>query len=136
MKASLMLILILGGMSPAIGQEAGFASSATLSYDAPVPDWTAEAAPSISLETGVPLELKGPLVVPLKSRSLWRVPGNFLKLINPFAPTPTRVEHRTTGGRLSAQPWATLAGWSPGRSAFPDERTHVPTLSLLSVQRR
>lgn len=133
MKARWMLIAMVLWAGRATGQELDFVSTASLSYDSPGLQETAGASTAENMEAGTTLELTGPLVTPMKSRSLWALPGNLLKLINPLAPTAPKVEYRSRGP-LSPHGWATLVGWSPGRSAFPDPLTHEPSLTLISVK--
>jgi hypothetical protein len=70
--------------------------------------------------------LGGPLAQPFLSRRPSEIPGRMLHLVNPFAPLDASAAiHRTPAARdLSARSWATVVGWNPGRSAFPDETAH------------
>jgi hypothetical protein len=74
----------------------------------------------------------GPLVQLFHTARPGEVPKRLLHLINPFAPMETSSvvlnvpdEHQRA--------WTELVGWSPGVSAFPDPRTHQPSLSLFSM---
>lgn len=84
---------------------------------------------------GRELEFSGPLVRPLKAKSVWSAPWRLLKSLNPFAPTEPPVNVNTPTGD-SPLAWATVVGWHPGASAFADPMTHEPKLVLLSITRR
>ena len=78
------------------------------------------------------MSVSGPLVQLFDAAKPAAVPKQFLQLINPLAPMePSPVNQKVTGEHRKA--WATLIGWNPGGSAFPDPRTHVPTLDLFSM---
>ncbi len=79
-------------------------------------------------------ELSGPIVPPLKAKKFWEVPRRVLHLVNPFAPHETTPQVPGTR-ELSPRAWSTVVGWSPGRSAFPDETTHEPSMCLFSLTR-
>ncbi len=84
-----------------------------------------------------PLEVTGPLVSPFRGKAS-EVPGRLLNLINPFAPvepSATSAPPRTVRGP-SPRAWTTVAGWHPGRSAFPDAVTHESGMALISISRR
>jgi hypothetical protein len=76
----------------------------------------------------------GPLVQPFKSKPLREVPKRLWHLINPLAPTEPKPAYEPNRV-LSTRAWSTTVGWTPGRSAFPDEVTHESTMSLISFSR-
>jgi hypothetical protein len=80
-------------------------------------------------------EVSGPLVRPLKEKRFRNGLKRFAQLFNPLAPAEP-PQPITRIGRLSSQPWTATVGWNPGQSAFLNERTDVPTLTLLSVAPR
>jgi hypothetical protein len=78
------------------------------------------------------MSVSGPLVRLFNGAKPGELPKRFLQLVNPLAPmeaspiTPqVPNEHRRA--------WASLVGWNPGVSAFPEPRTHVPSLDLFSM---
>ncbi|HTL16569.1 MAG TPA: hypothetical protein VL793_04990 [Patescibacteria group bacterium] len=82
------------------------------------------------------VHLSGPAATTLKSRSAGDFSKRFLHLFNPFSSReqnlPTTVS--TASGPVNTRAWSTMVGWSPGRSAFPDEHFHEPPqLRLISV---
>lgn len=131
----MVLLAAVAWLGQAAGQEANFTANANLSYDNPAPDLASGQTPPLVLGSDLGLELKGPLVLPMKPRALKTVPGSFLKLLNPLAPVAPKAE-RATKGKLGSQAWASVMGYSPGRSAFPDPLSHEPTLGLVSLEFR
>lgn len=82
------------------------------------------------------VHLSGPVATTLKSKSTADFSRRLLRLFNPFSSQepnlPTTVS--TASGPIGARAWSTTVGWSPGRSAFPDEHFHdIPQLRLISV---
>ena len=76
--------------------------------------------------------VSGPLVHLFHTTKPGEVPTRFLQLINPFAPMEaSQVIPNVPNEHPRA--WTELVGWSPGVSAFPDPRTHQPSLSLFSM---
>ena len=81
------------------------------------------------------VRLSGPLATTLGAKS----PGDFghrvLRLFSPFSSARQNLPPGAeVSGPVSTRAWSTLVGWSPGRSAFPDEQHHdPPALRLLSV---
>ena len=76
-----------------------------------------------------PFKITGPLVYPFKGRGIAEAPKRFLHLINPFA----KVEHAPeseAAPRMSTAAWSTVAGWSPGHSAFSDAVSHESTMGI------
>ena len=74
-------------------------------------------------------KISGPLVYPFKGRNLLEAPKRFVHLLNPFA----KSEHppgEEASERVSTASWSSIAGWSPGRSAFSDAVTHESSLGL------
>src|SRR5215469_7226827 len=70
-----------------------------------------------------PFKVTGPLVYPFKGRNLLEAPKRFVHLLNPFA----KSDHppgEEAPQRVSTASWTSVAGWSPGRSAFSDPVTH------------
>jgi len=78
------------------------------------------------------LEVSGPLVRPVKAKNAGDLAKRVLQLFNPFAPAEPQ-ERITRVGQTSSVAWTTTVGWSPGTSAFPDETTHTPSVSLVSA---
>ena len=82
------------------------------------------------------VHLSGPVATTLKSRSTADFSRRLLNLFNPFSSQPQNLPSRisTATGPVSSRAWSTTVGWSPGRSAFPDEHFHEPPqLGLISV---
>ncbi len=82
------------------------------------------------------VHLSGPVASTLKSKSTADFGRRLLNWFNPFSNQeqnlPTTVS--TASGPVSSRAWATTVGWSPGRTAFPDEHSHdIPQLRLISV---
>jgi hypothetical protein len=86
------------------------------------------------VSVGTKLQINGPLVQPFRAKRIRTLPRGLLHLINPFARAEPREEIERVGG-ISSRPWTSVVGWSPGASAFPDAKTHEPTLKLISVSR-
>ena len=84
---------------------------------------------------GKKIELRGPLVRPLKVKRLHDVPKALLQLINPFAVPEPKVEFESTRD-TSTRAWATTVGWHPGASAFPDPMTHESSMGLFTLGRK
>lgn len=122
-----------------------------LNYDIP-PEPVTNAAPStveprlnlegereLTISDGQPeafvikdtARITGPLVHPAKAKGLLDFSRRLLDLVNPFAKSAApdqrlRVER-------NSRAWATVVGWTPGRSAFPDDEHQQGGLRLLSV---
>ncbi len=66
-----------------------------------------------------------------------RTPNSAEQKLNPLAPSGTKVVDTraewTRVGGLETRAWTTVAGWSPGKSAFPSAETHSWQLPLLSI---
>jgi hypothetical protein len=78
------------------------------------------------------MAISGPLVDLFHTAKPVEVPQRLLHLINPFA----LVEANPVAPNIPNEhprAWTALVGWNPGGSAFPDPRTHEPTLSLFSM---
>jgi hypothetical protein len=79
------------------------------------------------------VRVSGPVASPLKGRSVGDVSKRVLHLFSPFSPAEPNVPAGATGP-ANTRAWSTIVGWSPGRSAFPDEHFHEPPqLRLISV---
>ncbi len=78
------------------------------------------------------VEVRGPLVRPLKAKSFSDFARRTAHLFSPFT---DEINDRTPSYEpVSSRAWSTIAGWSPGRSAFPDNMWHEPPqLRLISV---
>jgi hypothetical protein len=78
------------------------------------------------------MTVSGPLVFIFNGAKPVELPKRFLSLINPFAAVEDNEEEPSVPGQ-HPRAWTTQVGWNPGGSAFPDPRTHVPTLDFLSI---
>jgi len=76
--------------------------------------------------------VSGPLVQLFDLTKPVELPKRCLQLVNPFAPLEASP---VTPNVPNEHPraWTELVGWNPGVSAFPDPRTHQPTLNLFSM---
>ncbi len=122
-----------------------------LNYDIP-PESVTNAAPStvdppLSLEREQELNISaaqpeafvlkdkaritGPLVHPAKAKSLLDFSWRLLDLVNPFAKSAAPDQRLRV--QRDSRAWSTVVGWSPGRSAFPDDEHQQGGLRLLSV---
>jgi len=78
------------------------------------------------------LRISGPLVRPFKANKIRDFPRRLASLFNPFARGSS--EGQTEGVvAVSARAWTTIAGWNPGKSAWPDDTHHEAQLRLISV---
>lgn len=84
---------------------------------------------------GKNLQFSGPLVRPLKAKTIGGVPVRILRLSNPLGPAEPKVEVERVGGE-SSRAWSSVAGWHPGASGFPNPITHESRLNLISVSRK
>jgi len=91
-------------------------------------------ASSPDLQLGKKLRASGPLIHVFKGQKVSEAPRRALQLVNPFAPVQ-RVETVEKTRDLNPHAWSTTVGLRPGGSAFPDARTHEPTMSLVTVGR-
>jgi hypothetical protein len=91
----------------------------------------ASAEPQTNAVARKRITVGGPLVQPFKSKRLRDVPKRLWQLVNPFTPTEPKPAYEQSR-IISTRAWNTTVGWAPGRSAFPDEVTHEPTMSLIS----
>jgi len=78
------------------------------------------------------IAVSGPLVTLFHGAKPREVPNRLLHLINPFAPMEAS-EIAPNVANEHPRAWTARVGWNPCGSAFPDPRTHEPSLSLLSV---
>ena len=79
------------------------------------------------------IRISGPLVGPATAKSLSDFTHRVVHLVNPFA-TDEFKSRGAQAAPVSNRAWSTIAGWSPGRSAFPTEAHHEPPmLRLISV---
>ena len=79
------------------------------------------------------VHVSGPLASPLKAKSPSDLSHRVLHLFSPFSNVDPNVPAGATGP-VNTRAWSTIVGWSPGRSAFPDEHYHEPPqLRLISV---
>jgi len=85
-----------------------------ISPTAPQKKWTFRSLIAHPLKTLQPKKIAG-------------LPLRLLKPLNPFAPVEPD-EMRPGRGEYNPRAWTTVAGWSPGSSAFPDPRTHWDNL--------
>jgi hypothetical protein len=75
----------------------------------------------------------GPIVQPLKAKTGAEFSHRVLHWISPFAKEQPTWQ-TAPAGPVNTRAWSTIVGWSPGRSAFPDDTWHDPPhLNLLSV---
>jgi len=65
------------------------------------------------------------------SRTPTSVEQKFYQLV-PVKTVETKEDLNRFGG-LDTRAWTTVAGWSPGKSAFPDAENYTWQLNLLSV---
>ena len=81
------------------------------------------------------LHVTGPLVRPLKAKDGSDFGKRVLHLFSPFSDAPQNLPPGAeVSGPVKTRAWSTLVGWSPGRSAFPDDARHdPPQLRLISV---
>jgi hypothetical protein len=81
------------------------------------------------------LHLSGPVASTLPSKSAGDFTRRFLRLFNPVSSARQNLPPGAeVTGPVNTRAWSTLVGWSPGRSAFPDEQHHdPPMLRLISV---
>jgi hypothetical protein len=81
------------------------------------------------------LHLSGPVASTLPSKSAGDFTRRFLRLFNPVSSARQNLPPGAeVSGPVNTRAWSTLVGWSPGRSAFPDEQHHEPPgLRLISV---
>jgi hypothetical protein len=79
--------------------------------------------------------LSGPVATTLKPKSAADFSRRVLRLFSPFsAGSQNLPPGAAVSGPVNTRAWSTLVGWSPGRSAFPDEAYHEPPqLRLISV---
>ena len=80
------------------------------------------------------LNFSGPLIQPLKARSAAGVAGRVVRWFNPFSTNQPNVQPAASGP-MKTRAWSTIAGWSPGHSAFPsagawDEPTHLDLITI------
>ena len=108
------------------------AASAT-ALTALIPDGTGEVS-STNAIVHKRITAAGPLVTPFKAKKLRDVPKRLWHLVNPFASAERKPALERSPG-ISTRAWSTTVGWSPGRSAFPDEVTHESTMSFVSFSR-
>ena len=141
MKGRYWLVIVLSlATTRVVAQQRTLETSAPASdsaaFRAGVSEVVSGEAPSTGSNAIVKKRItaSGPLVQPFRTKRLRDFPKHLLHLVNPFAPTEPRSEYRNTAG-LSTRAWTTTAGWSPGRSAFPDAVTHEPTMNLISFGR-
>jgi hypothetical protein len=82
------------------------------------------------------MRLTGPLVRPLKAKSGSDFGRRVLHLFSPFSDEqPNLPPGAEVSGPVNTRAWSTLVGWTPGRSAFPDDTWHdPPQLRLISVR--
>ncbi len=143
MKRGLLLIVLLGlagGRVPAQQHALGVSSSATVTgaaiFDERLSSLLVEKTSVAEQEVVISKKLRaiGPLVRPFKASRFWEFPGRLLHSINPFARTEPREEmHRNRA--LSPSAWATVVGWYPGQSSFPDPLSHESSMGLISLGR-
>ncbi len=81
------------------------------------------------------VHLSGPVASTLNSKSTGDFSRRLLRLFNPFSSGPQNLPPGAeVSGPVSTRAWGTVVGWSPGRSAFPDEQHHdPPMLRLISI---
>ena len=100
------------------------------------PDITpAAGGKPVVITTTRPLKVSGPLVQPLKARGISDASKQVLQLVNPFARSEPKPEGESLPTPVERRAWSTVVGWNPGASAFPNEVTHRPSLTLVSVSR-
>lgn len=142
MKLARLLLPILFLAADGVVVPQGLEASTTATNSTPVRGTTLVSPPLTEgaaltqpdIVAGKKLQVSGPLVRPFKGKKIWNAPRGLLHLINPFARAEPRQKIERVGG-LSSRPWTSTVGWSPGASAFPDAKTHEPTLNLISVSR-
>jgi hypothetical protein len=122
-----------------LAQQPAKEATATLTNSASMQEDTRLLAPLLEepkgtqdVIAGKKVELRGPLVRPLKAKKLRDVPKALLQLINPFAVPEPKVEFESTH-ETSTRAWATTVGWHPGASAFPDPMTHESSMGLFTL---
>jgi hypothetical protein len=77
------------------------------------------------------LRVSGPLARPFKAKTGSGFARGVAHLFSPFT---DEINDRTPRYEpVSARAWSTIAGWNPGRSAFPDDTWHEPQLRLITV---
>lgn len=140
MKASVFpLCLLLLGAPAALAQITQASASRTATGAGPAAEQSSSILPAGGLQLEVaPAEpsarASGPLTAPFRSRSTAEASKKVLNLFNPFANVqPDPVVTRSRG--LTSRSWTGVVGWNPGRSQFPDERTHQVGITLVSLQR-
>jgi hypothetical protein len=81
------------------------------------------------------LHLSGPVATTLKAKSPVDFSRRALRLVSPFSSGSQNLpQGADVSGPVKTRAWSTIVGWSPGRSAFPDEAHHEPPqLRLLSI---
>ena len=86
------------------------------------------------LSKTVKVHASGPVVRVLKAKGASDFSRKVLHLFSPFSDdSPNLPPGTEVSGPVSSRAWSTIAGWSPGRSAFPDESSHEPPqLRLIS----
>src|SRR5437868_2192945 len=74
------------------------------------------------------VHLTGPVATTLKPRSVGDFSHRVLHLFSPFSKDEPNLSPAAPSGTgpVSTRAWSTIVGWSPGRSAFPDEHFHEP----------
>ncbi|HLH53714.1 MAG TPA: hypothetical protein VKY92_08875 [Verrucomicrobiae bacterium] len=82
------------------------------------------------------VHISGPAVRPLKAKSASEFGQRLLHLFSPFADVPPNVPPGAeVSAPVRARAWSTIVGWSPGRTAFPDDSWHEPPqIRLLSIR--
>ena len=76
--------------------------------------------------------IDGPLPEVFAPAKPLEISKKLLNLVNPLAPVePVVVLPKVR--KVSHSAWSTQVGWTPGASAFPDERTHQPVLTFISL---
>ena len=81
------------------------------------------------------VHVSGPLVRPMKAKSASDLGRRVLHLVSPFSDeSPNLPPGAEVSGPVNTRAWSTIVGWSPGRSAFPDDSSHEPPqIRLISV---
>lgn len=77
------------------------------------------------------IRVSGPLVAPAKAKGIGDFSKKVANLFNPLS--KEELPQAEPSGPVSTRAWSTIAGWTPGQSAFQTETHHdIPGLRLVS----